>query len=73
MVDILVRGMSDDVIAVIDTRAAELGLSRSEFVRRLVRQEAQRGAAPVGVADLIRFSGVFADLADSEVMGRAWT
>ena len=45
MTDVLVRDVPDDVLAAIDTRAAHLGLSRSEYVRRRLAQDA---AAQVG-------------------------
>jgi Ribbon-helix-helix protein, copG family len=34
MTDVLIRDVSDDVIAALDAHAGRLGLSRSEYVRR---------------------------------------
>jgi len=71
MTDILVRDVPDDVVAALDARAATLGLSRSEFLRRRLAQESQGGAA-VSVSELADFAEVFADLVDPEVMKDAW-
>jgi hypothetical protein len=50
----------------IDANAALLGLSRSEYVRRLLAQAAARTQ---GVSDLHRF----ANLCDESVTGLAWS
>jgi hypothetical protein len=72
MADLLIRDVSDDVVAAIDTSASALGVSRSEYVRRmLARDAAERGGA-VTVDDLARFEEMFADLDDPEVMRQAW-
>jgi plasmid stability protein len=73
MTDVLVRDVPDDVVAALDAHAARLGLSRSEYVRRRLAQDAATPGAPVSVDDLARFAGTFADLADPDVMSRAWT
>ncbi len=70
--DILVRDVPDHVIAALDERASRLGLSRSEYLRRRLGQEAATTAQPVTVADLSLFAETFADLADAEVMRGAW-
>ena len=72
MTDMLIRGVPDDVVAAIDARAAREGLSRSEYVRRRLAQDVAVGEHSVTVDDLRRFGEVFADLADPEVMRRAW-
>jgi plasmid stability protein len=72
MTDMLIRDVPDDVIAALDEHAARLGLSRSEYVRRRLAQDAATPGSPVSVQDLVRFAGVFGDLADPEVMSRAW-
>jgi hypothetical protein len=73
MTDLLVRDVPDDVVAALDAHAARLGLSRSEYVRRRLAQDAATPGAPVSVDDLARFAGTFADLADPDVMSGAWT
>jgi len=72
MTDILVRDVPDDVVVALDARAARLGLSRSEYLRRRLAQEAVSGPALVTVEDLSAFSGTFADLVDPGVMKAAW-
>ena len=71
MTDMLIRDVPDDVIAAVDARAARLGLSRSEYVRRRLAQDAAAGSA-VSTGDLARFAEVFSDLADPDVMSQAW-
>ena len=73
MTDLLVRDVPDNVVAALDAHAARLGLSRSEYVRRRLAQDAATPGAPVSVDDLARFAGTFADLADPDVMSGAWT
>lgn len=72
MTDVLIRDVPDDVLAAVDAHAERLGLSRSEYVRRRLAQDASASAMPVTVADLARFAEDFADLADPDVMARAW-
>jgi hypothetical protein len=70
--DILIRDVPSDVLAALDTLATRLGLSRSEYIRRRLTQDAQTVRAPVTDADLRAFAQTFADLDDAEVMSRAW-
>ena len=72
MTDVLIRDVPDDVIAALDAHASRLGLSRSEYVRRRLAQDAATQASPVRVSDLARFADVFGDLSDPDVMSRAW-
>ena len=72
MTDILVRDLPEDVVAALEKRAARLGLSRSEFLRRRLIQEAVGGRESVTVEHLAAFSDTFRDLADPEVMNGAW-
>lgn len=72
MSDLLIRDVPDHVVAAIDNSASRLGLSRSEFVRRTLAREAAVSGGRVTVDDLMRFSGTFGDLADPEIMRRAW-
>ncbi len=67
--DILVRDVPDDVVA---ARAARLGLSRSEYLRRRFAQEAMASPEPVTVEHLAAFAETFADLGDARVMKGAW-
>jgi hypothetical protein len=72
MNDVLIRDVPDDVIAVLDSHASRLGLSRSEYLRRRLAQDAAASGGPVSTRDLERFASTFGDLADPEVMTQAW-
>lgn len=72
MADMLIRDVPDDVVTAIDAHAGRLGLSRSEYVRRRLAQDAATSGSTVSVEDLARFAAAFGDLADPEVMSRAW-
>jgi hypothetical protein len=72
MTDMLIRDVPDTVVAALDAHAARLGLSRSEYVRRRLAQDAAAGDTPVTVSDLSRFAALFTDLTDPDVMGEAW-
>ncbi len=73
MTDVLIRDVPDDVLAAIDARAARLGISRSEYLRRALERERSTGGSPVGVDQLRRFSDLARDLRDPEVMDGAWS
>jgi hypothetical protein len=73
MADILIRDVPDDVVAAIDAKAQRAGLSRTEYLRRALARERGGEIPPVTVEDLASFAHRFADLADEEVMRRAWT
>ena len=68
----LIRYVPDHVLKMIDARAAKLGISRVEYVRRRLAQDASVAPVTVTVDDLERFSAAFPDLADPEVMAGAW-
>jgi len=70
--DMRIRDVPDDVIAAVDARASRMGLSRSEYVRRRLAQDAATTGAVVTTQDLARFGEAFADLADPGVNSRAW-
>ena len=72
MSDVLIRDVPDDVLAVIDQRAAGQGLSRSEYLRRQLSQDAGRSEVTVTLADLQRLSELARDVEDPEVMRQAW-
>lgn len=73
MGDVLIRDVPDDVLAAIDSQASRLGLSRNEYLRRQLSQEALRDHVTVTADDLHRFSERFADLGDPDVMDQAWS
>jgi len=68
----LIRDVPDEVAAAIDARASRLGLSRSEYVRRRLAQDAATTGVAVTVQDLARFTDLFSDLDNPEVMSQAW-
>ena len=72
MTDVLIRNLPDDVLAGLDARAAKLGLSRTEYLRRRLAQEASAGQQVVTVDHLATFAATFSALADPEVMKDAW-
>ena len=73
MPDILIRDVPDDVVAAIDRRAQRSGVSRAEYLRRVLARERVEWNHGVTVADLEQFATTFADLTDPDVMSRAWT
>jgi hypothetical protein len=58
--------------AALEAHARRLGLSRSEYVRRRLAQDAAVADSPVSAADLTRFTETCSDLADANVMSQAW-
>lgn len=72
MVDMLIRDVPDAVVAAVDAHAVRLGLSRSEYVRRRLAQDAAVSGSPVAVSDLARLAELTADLGDPDVMDQAW-
>jgi len=73
MPDVLIRDVPAEDLARIDALAAQLKLSRTEYLRRRLHQEAARALTPVTTADLQRFASRFPDLEDPGVMRRAWS
>ena len=73
MTDILIRDVSDEVLAAIDAKAKRLGLSRSAYLRRALERERLPGAEPVTVDQLERVATLVADLDDPDVMSDAWS
>ncbi len=73
MTDVLIRNVPEEDLARIDERAARLGLSRGEYLRRRISQDAAREEGRVTVADLERAGTLSQDLLDDEVMRHAWS
>lgn len=73
MPDVLIRNFSAADLELLDKQAHRLGLSRSEFLRRQLHQEARRVATRVTRVDLVQFSDLVPDLADEAVMTDAWS
>ena len=72
MTDMLIRDVPEEVVAAIDARASRLGLSRSEYVRRRLAQDAAATGTAVSARDLAWFGELFSDLGDPTVMSQAW-
>lgn len=73
MPNILIRDLSEQAVERIDAAAADLGLSRNEFLRRKFEEAASpTGDRTVTAEDWQRSAEVFADLADPSVMEAAW-
>lgn len=73
MTDVLIRGVSDDALAEVDARAAALGISRAEYLRRQIEQDARRRPRALTQQDFDRFGELSRDLHDPEVMREAWS
>jgi hypothetical protein len=71
--NILIRDLSQETIDRIDAAAANLGLSRNEYLRRKLEEGTKPVAArTVTEEDWQQSAEVFADLADPAVMEQAW-
>lgn len=72
MADVLIRDVSDAVLAGVDAHAARLGLSRVEYIRRRLAADAATTGTAVSTEDLKAFADLAGDLDDPQVMGAAW-
>ena len=72
MSDLLIRDVPDDVLAGLDARAAGLGLSRVEYIRRRLAQDARIAPVHVTREDLHRLGQAVAGLTDEKLMRKAW-
>jgi hypothetical protein len=73
MPNILIRDLSQEAVDRVDAAAANLGLSRNEYLRRKLEEGTGPGGERVVTAeDWQRSADVFADLADPTVMDAAW-
>jgi hypothetical protein len=72
MADIVIPDVPEDVIAALDMKAQRLGLSRADYLLRVLTRERALQPVEVSGADLASFAETFADLDDPEVMNRAW-
>ncbi len=72
MTDILIRDISDEVLAAIDAKAKRVGLSRSEYLRRTLERERSIDAGRVGLDQLRQVALLAEDLDDPDIMSGAW-
>ncbi len=73
MTDILIRDVSDEVLAAIDGKAKRLGLSRTAYLRRALERERVESPGPVTLDLLVRLALLTSDLDDPGVMSDAWS
>lgn len=73
MPNILIRDLSQEAVDRIDAAAANLGLSRNEYLRRKFEENiSPTGERRVTGEDWKRSAEAFADLGDPTVMEAAW-
>jgi AraC-like DNA-binding protein len=73
MPNILIRDLSKEAVERIDAAAANLGLSRNEYLRRKFEQAVtQPTERTITAEDWRRSAETFADLAAPDVMDSAW-
>lgn len=72
MSDVLIRDIPDDVLTALDQIAAKLGLSRTEYIRRRLAQDARTARISVTTDDWRRLADDYGDLGDPAGMDRAW-
>ncbi len=73
MTDILIRDVPDEVLAAIDAKAKQVGLSRTEYLRRALERERTQANGPVDIDQLAKLAALTQDLDDEVVMGDAWS
>ena len=73
MTDVLIRNVPAEDLARIDEQAARVGLSRNEYLRRRIMQEAARTRPSVTRADFERLAQLSQDLLDEDIMRDAWS
>lgn len=69
MADILIRDVPDEVVEALDANAKRIGLTRAEYLRRVL---ADQQRPEITRDDVTRFARRTADLSDPEVMAAAW-
>ena len=73
MPDVLIRNIPAADLERLDAQARRYGLSRTDFLRRQLHQQACRSLDSVAVTALRAMSELLADLADPTVMDEAWS
>lgn len=71
--DILIRDIPETVVSAIDSKAARVGLSRAEYLRRVLLRERSGRSGEVTEKSLERFADTFRDLDRPDVMADAWS
>ena len=73
MSSLLIKDVPDSVLAAVDTHAARLGVSRAEYIRRRLAQDATTDTIPVTIADLPGLAARASEMADPFLMRTAWS
>lgn len=73
MADVLIRDIPPEDLARIDAQAAKLRISRAEFIRRRLLQEARRATEPASRQDFQELTGLCQDLLGEDFDRRMWT
>jgi hypothetical protein len=71
MADVLIQNVPADVLEAIDQKATSIGLSRNEYLRRLLARE-RRAPGSVTVGALAAFAERFGEILDRSAMDQAW-
>ena len=72
MADLLIRNLSLDVLNDLDKNAAALGISRVEYVRRMLIQISVSSNESVTEQHLTNLITLLPDLTSDEIMDGAW-
>lgn len=73
MPDVLIRDVPAEDLTLLDEQARRAGLTRTEYLRRRLHEQARRAPGPVTEADLTALAGLLPDLADADMMRDAWS
>lgn len=71
--DVLIRNVPPDDLRRLDEQARRLGLSRADFLRRQLHQQAATTVLRVSLEDLQEVADILSDLSDPKVMDEAWS
>lgn len=72
MANIHVRDIPDSVVAALDGRARERGVSRNTLAVEALEAAARAHSRPATAEDLARFTARFPLLADDDAIAAAW-
>ncbi|MDR1152075.1 MAG: ribbon-helix-helix protein, CopG family [Bifidobacteriaceae bacterium] len=72
MTDVLIRNVRDDDLARVDRAAERAGLSRAEYLRRVIAEQVDVPTKDLTLEDLRQFTRATTDLDDPDVMRGAW-
>ena len=72
MPNVLIRDIPQEDLELLDEQARRAGLSRADFLRRQLQQQARRCARSVAVEELEVIAQMLQYLGDDDVMADAW-